>query len=137
MAFLLDTNVLSELRRGDRCNRGVRDWAGSTRGERHYISVLSIGEIRKGIELLRRHAPQQCPAFENWLERLQSEYAAETLAITDLVSLRWGRLMAERTLPVIDGLLAATALTHHLTVVTRNVDDFADTGVPLINPFTS
>jgi predicted nucleic acid-binding protein len=135
MAFLLDTNVLSELRRGERCDPGVLEWARAARGDQHYVSVLSIGEIRKGIELLRRRAPEQCPVFENWLARIQTDYAEATLAVTDLICLRWGQLMAERTLPVIDGLLAATALTHNLTVVTRNVDDFADTGVLVVNPF--
>jgi predicted nucleic acid-binding protein len=137
MPFLLETNVFSELRRGTNCCPQVAAWTASTRQDRHYLSVLTIGEIRKGIEMLKRRAPQQCPAFEKWLETVQIQYEADILPITDAVSERWGRLMAERSLPVIDGLIAATALTHNLTVATRNVRDFADTGVSWINPFES
>jgi len=135
MAYLLDTNIISELRRGKRCDPEVRRWARKTKGNRHCISVLSLGEIRKGIEILRRRSPEQCPAFEDWLEILQSEYEADILPIDEAVSARWGRLMARRSLPVIDGLLAASALTHGLTVATRNGNDFKGTGVKLVNPF--
>jgi len=135
MAYLLDTNVLSELRKGARMNAKVRQWAASTVRSRHLISVLSMGEIRKGIELLRAKSPAQCPAFERWLAHLQLHYDRDILPISDEVADRWGRLMAIRTLPVTDGLIAATALVHDLTVVTRNVDDFTASGVKLINPF--
>lgn len=135
MPYLLDTNILSELRRGRRCDPGVKRWATSASGDQHYISVLSLGEIRKGIEVLRRRAPGQCPAFEQWLSKLQSDYDANLLPIDDAVAERWGRLMAERSLPVIDGLLAATALVHELTVATRNIGDFKDLGVEWVNPF--
>ena len=136
MPYLLDTNILSELRKGQTCNESVKRWAQSTASDRHCISVLSLGEIRKGIEVLRRRSPQQCPAFETWLLKLQTDYTSDILPITDHVSETWGRLMAERTLPSIDGLLAATALAHQLTVATRNVADFKNTGVLLVNPFT-
>ena len=135
MPYLLDTNILSELRRGQRCDPKVAEWAQSTAADRHCISVLSLGEIRKGIENLRRKSPQQCPAFENWLLTLQTEYEADILAITDTISDQWGHMMAQQTLPVIDGLLAATALTHGLTVATRNVTDFEHSGVNVVNPF--
>ena len=135
MPYLLDTNILSELRRGQRCAPKVAEWAHSTRSDRHCISVLSLGEIRKGIETLRRKSPQQYPAFENWLLTLQTEYEADILPITDAISDQWGQMMAQQTLPVIDGLLAATALTYGLTVATRNVADFKNLGVNLVNPF--
>ncbi len=135
MAYLLDTNVLSELRKGARGDPRVRRWAKETVRERHYLSVLSLGEIRKGIEILRRKAPDQCPVFERWLARLETDYENDILPVGEAVADRWGCLMAVRSLPVIDGLLAATALEHRLTVVTRNTDDFEGTGVDLLNPF--
>ncbi len=135
MAFLLDTNLLSELRKGVRANPRVVDWARDTLRHRHYISVLSLGEIRKGIELLRRRSPEQCLAFERWLEALNATYHDEILPVSDSIADRWGRMMAEQTLPVIDGLLAATALEHGLTVATRNIADFDSAGIALVNPF--
>ncbi len=133
--YLLDTNVLSELRKGRRCHEAVRRWAAATAKDRHCISVLSFGEIRKGIETLRRRSPDQCPAFERWLERLGNDYGQDVLPLSASVIDRWGRLAAERSLPVIDGLLAATALEFRLTVATRNAKDFEGTGVEVVNPF--
>lgn len=137
MPYLLETNLLSELRKGQACDPAVMDWARSTASDRHCISVLSLGELRKGIEVLRRRSPEQCPAFETWLLKLQTDYARDILPISDQVSEVWGRLMAQRTLPIIDGLLAATAQAHGLTVATRNISDFENTGVSLVNPFVA
>ncbi len=133
--YLLDTNVLSGLRKGWRGHPGVRAWAASTVGERHCLSVLSLGEIRKGIEILRRKAPDQCAAFERWLARLESDYEHDIFPISPSVAERWGHLAAERSLSVIDGLLAATALEYRLKVMTRNTADFAGIGVEVVNPF--
>ncbi len=135
MAYLLDTNILSELRKGERCDPHVREWALSVRRARHYISVLSLGEIRKGIEVLRRRSPEQCPAFENWLEHIKAHYADDILTLDETVLEEWGRLMSEKTLPAMDGLIAATACVHELTVVTRNLKDFENAPVDALNPF--
>ncbi len=135
MPYLLDTNVLSELRKGRRADQRVRAWAEAVSGERHFVSVLSLGEIRKGIERLRSKSPQQCEVFEQWLERLCVDYAEDILEVNDAIADRWGRLEAGRTRPVIDGLLAATALESGLTIATRNTGDFSGTGVKLVNPF--
>lgn len=135
MPYLLDTNVLSELRKGTKCNRLVRRWAASTIEDRHCISVLSLGEIRKGIEILRRKSPSQCAAFEHWLARLKEDYAEDILSITEDVVNCWGHLMAVRTQPVIDSLIAATALEFRLTIATRNVGDFELLSVDFVNPF--
>ena len=135
MPYLLDTNVLSELRKGARCDDRVRAWAASVRGERHCVSVLSLGEIRKGIERLGRTDPEKCAVFEEWLAKLSADYARDLIPITENIADRWGHLEAERPLPVIDGLLAATAREMGLTIATRNVKDFASTGVEVVNPF--
>ena len=135
--YLLDTNILSELRKGKLCDPNVLKWSKATTIDRHYISVLSLGEIRKGIEILRRKSPEQCLAFENWLMTLRTEYEADILPVTDRISDQWGHMMAKQTRPVIDGLLAATALTYKLTMATRNVNDFKNTGIKVIDPFQS
>lgn len=135
MPYLLDTNVLSELRQGRRGDQRVRAWAQAVSGERHFVSVLSLGEIRKGIELLRRKTPEQCEVFEQWLERLSVDYAEDILEVNDAIADHWGRLEAHRTRPVIGGLLAATALEFGLTIATRHRKDFAGTGVKVVNPF--
>lgn len=134
MSYLLDTNVLSELRRGRKCDTRVRAWARSASREQHFISVLSLGEIRKGIESLRRKSPDRCPPFENWLDRLIADYEETILSISEEVADRWGRLNAERSQPVIDSLIAATALEYDLTVATRNTGDFP-AEVKMVNPW--
>jgi predicted nucleic acid-binding protein len=80
--YLLDTNVLSELRKGMRGDERVRAWAKSVSGERHFVSVLSLGEIRKGIERLRRTTPEKCAVFEQWLGRLAADYGGDILELT-------------------------------------------------------
>ena len=135
MPFLLDTNILSELRKGVRCDPNVLNWAAQESIQAHYISVLSLGEIRKGIELLRKKSPETCTPLENWLQKLHFDYANCTIAITAEISRRWGELSALRPLPVIDFLLAATALEHGLTLVTRNPKDFDGLGISIVNPF--
>lgn len=134
MGFLLDTNVLSELRRGAKCDRRVRDWAKTAAGQPHFISVLSLGEIRKGIEILRRKSPEQCAVLENWLQRLSVEYEKFILPVTDNVAERWGRLNAGRSLPAIDSLIAATALEYRLVIATRNTGDYPSE-VGVVNPW--
>ena len=135
MPFLLDTNILSELRKGARCDSNVSNWAAKESGQSHYISVLSLGEIRKGIELLREKSPEKCIPLENWLKRLLLDYANCTIAITAEISERWGELSSRRSLPVIDALLAATAFEFGLTLATRNTKDFDGLGISIVNPF--
>jgi predicted nucleic acid-binding protein len=135
MPFLLDTNILSELRKGALCNPNVSNWAANESTQAHYISVLSLGEIRKGIELLRKKSPEKCTPLENWLKKLHSDYANCTIAITAEISERWGELSSRRSLPVIDSLIVATALEFGLTLATRNTKDFDGLGIPIVNPF--
>ena len=134
MAFLIDTNVLSELRRGSKCDPQVRSWAKSLGQKPCYISVLSLGEIRKGIEILRRRSPDQVPVFESWLDRLTAEYEDCILPVTEEVADYWGRLNAIQSQPTIDSLLAATAAHFRLTIATRNLADFPRT-ISTVNPW--
>lgn len=134
MAYLLDTCVISELRK-PRCDSGVAEWMGSIQPEEAYLSVLTLGEIRRGIELHRSKDAKAASALERWLLGLESHYGERILPITPAIADRWGRLSLNQPLPVSDGLIAATALEHRLTVVTRNLPDFTRSGASYINPF--
>lgn len=134
MAFLLDTNVVSEARRQTPDSK-VRAWLASVPDAELYVSVLVIGEIRQGIERLRRRDPAQVVVFETWLSTLLHDYADRIVPVTAEVAEEWGRLNVPDPLPVIDGLMAATAKVRGWTFVTRNVADLARAGVRLLNPF--
>ena len=134
MSFLLDTNVVSEIRK-PRPHPGVMAWYEAVAGPELFLSVLVVGEIQQGITRLRRRDPRQAIAYETWLGRLRERFGDRVLPVTEEVALEWGRLSAGDPLPVVDGLLAATASVHSLTFVTRNVADVARTGVALFDPF--
>lgn len=110
-------------------------WFDSVAGSELHLSVLVVGEINQGVARLTRRDPRQAAVYAAWLGRLRREFADRVLPVTEEIALEWGRLNAGDPLPVVDGLLAATALVHRLTLVTRNVADFARTGVALLNPF--
>ena len=133
MSFLLDTNAISEIRRGRDAN--VAAWASEVPGPELYLSVLTLGEIRKGIERLRRRDADQAEVFDTWLGELRERFADRILSIDDRVAEAWGRLNAPAERKTVDSLIAATALVHDLIVVTRNTADFADCDVPLLNPW--
>lgn len=138
MRYLLDTNVLSEAVKPEAA-AGVTEFLGTTSALQLAISVLTIGEIRKGVMVLP--AGRRRSRLEEWLSfSLVRQFTGRVLAVDEAVSLAWGRLSAEgrrsgRRLPVIDGLLLATAQAHGLTLVTRNERDCADRGVPVLNPW--
>ncbi len=136
-SFLLDTNVLSELRKGNRCDTGVRDWFAGTSAEDLFLSVLVLGEIRQGIERIRSRDRSQAIALEKWLHRIATEFADRLLPVDEKVADRWGCLGVRQPVPVLDALLAATALVHDLTLVTRDVTGAAHTGAKLLNPFST
>ena len=137
MGYLIDTNILSELQKGSRCDVSVQRWYAATDGEELFLSVLVIGEIRLGIERLRRRDAVQSVRLEQKLLSVETLMAGRILPVTQAIAERWGRLNAPDPLPVIDGLLAATALEHDLTLVTRNVRDVERSGVHLLNPFST
>jgi toxin FitB len=133
--YLLDTNVASETRKGQRIDRGVKAWLESAEDADLFLSVLVVGEIRKGVEQARPKDPVKARALEGWLAGLEQMFGDRVLPVTIAIADQWGRLSAPRPISTVDGLLAATALVHDLTLVTRNVIDVAHTGVQLLNPF--
>ena len=135
MAYLLDTCVISELRK-PHCDPSVATWMAGIQPDEAFLSVLTLGEIRRGIELHRAKDTKAAGALERWLLGLESHYAERILPISSAIAERWGRLCLNPPLPVSDGLIAATGLEHKLTIVTRNVFDFERSGVNTLNPFS-
>jgi hypothetical protein len=134
VSFLLDTNVLAELRK-PRASPRVLAWFDGVEESDLFLSVLVVGEIQQGVSRLRRRDPRQAVAYDSWLSRLRRDFADRILPVSQEVALEWGRLSAGDPLPVVDGLLAATAVVHGLTVATRNASDFVRSGVAVLNPF--
>jgi hypothetical protein len=135
VTYLIDTNVISEIRKRERGHPGVVQWAASIDPDELHTSVLVIGEIRRGIEQKRRTDPDQAVALEGWLDRVRIGLGGRIIPVDERIAELWGKLGVGASLPVVDGLIAATALVHDLTVVTRNVGDMARTGASLLNPF--
>ncbi len=138
MNFLIDTNIISELRKpANRRNQGVEQWFGAADPDTLFLSVLVVGEIYKGIEARRMKDPAQAAALESWLGRIVDAYSDRILSIDFKAAQLWGRAQSIRPFPVIDGLLAATAQAHGMVLVTRKVHDLR--GWPasdlLLNPF--
>lgn len=136
--YLLDTNLVSELRKKDRANPGVTRFFSRLAEQETpaYISVITIGELRRGVELIRQRGDrEQAHALEAWLQGLLDDYADNILAFGRDEAQVWGRLRVPQPENALDKQIAATALTCDLTLVTRNVRDFAATGARLHNPF--
>ena len=135
MKYLLDTNVISELRIAKKTHPSVQEWWSETDIQTVYISVLVLGEIRQGIERLRIKDPQRAGEIEHWMQLITRSLGARVLIVNQQIADIWGRMGIKRTLPLVDSVLAATALAHDLTLVTRNTKDIQDTGVRYLNPF--
>ncbi len=136
--YLLDTNVISELRKRDRANAGVQQFFQDAIAQeaRLYLSAITIGELRRGVELIRQRGDKpQADLLEAWLNSILDEYADYILDFSAIEAQVWGRLMVPNPHHVLDKQLAATALVYGLTLVTRNTRDFEGTGVALLNPF--
>ena len=132
--YLLDTNVVSEARK-TRPNAAVTSFLKGLPSERIFISVLTIGELRKGAPLRAKQDPSAAMIIDTWIESVAEIYGQRILCIDLSTARLWGDLTADRTRPAVDTLLAATAIHHRLTLVTRNVRDVQDTGVVLHNPW--
>ena len=136
MRYLLDTNIVSELRKGARCDPAVAGWEqAELTPHGGAISVITIGEIRKGIALIAPRDPQQAARLESWLAGLCQDFASRILPVSRDVAEEWGRLNALRPLPAVDSLLGATAQVHGLILVTRSVSDLRAVGLHIVNPF--
>lgn len=135
MSFLIDTNVISEVRKGARCDAAVKLWYSSIKDSDLYLSSLILGEIRKGIELARPRDLAKAEALQTWLGAVVEAFGDRVIPVDRFVSDAWGRMSAMRPIPVVDGLLAATAKVHGLTLVTRNDTDVSGLGVRVLNPF--
>ncbi|AGB72190.1 MULTISPECIES: type II toxin-antitoxin system VapC family toxin [Rhizobium] len=130
--YLVDTNVISEIRRG---NSQAIDWLRSVDPSTIYLSVITLGEIMRGIALKRKSDPRTATHLEGWLRKLRHDHRNRILPITDQIAVEWGRIAAQRPRGDADGLIAATAIVHDLIVVTRDVGDFDDTGASISNPW--
>ena len=137
--YLVDTNVISEARKKSKANTGVRAFFKQAIEDetRIFISVVTIGELRRGVESIRyRGDVRQANQLEKWLEVLMGEYQDHILDINQDIAQLWGRLRVPHPENALDKQIAATALIYELTVVTRNHKDFVKTGVHVLNPFT-
>ena len=130
--FLLDTNIVSDARRGAPV---VVSWLQSADPRSIYLSALTLGEIGRGIALKQKSDPIAAGHLTDWLRRLRHDHAERILPITERIAIEWGHISARRPRGDIDGLIAATAAVHDLIVVTRNDRDFADAGVHVVNPW--
>jgi hypothetical protein len=135
VSFLLDINVVSELRRGDKTSPGVLDWFDDQDPRELFLSAVTVSEIRQGIEQLRARDARQSVLLDRWLKGLVEFYEDRLLYVDGDVAEEWGRLLARRGAPAVDTLLAATARVHDLTIVTRNTRDFRSLQVRLLNPW--
>ena len=137
--YLLDTNVISEARKGRRANAGVRGFLDQVTAARSpvFLSVVTIGEIRRGVELVRHRGDErQARRLEAWLTGILDEYGDSILPVDADVAQVWGRLCAPSPHNALDKLIAATALIYDLALVSRNSRHFAGLGLPQVNPFS-
>lgn len=133
--YLIDTDIISEVRKGRRCDARVASWFSKVTDDELYLSVIVLGEIRRGIERLRPRDSRQATALQSWLNGVIEQFGPRILPVDRAVAAAWGHLSAAGNFPVIDALLAATAQIHGLTLVTRNVKDIARSGVHMPESF--
>lgn len=136
--FLIDTNVISEARRGPRADFGVREFFHAADADETFLAAITLGELRRGVEKVQlRGDMSQAQLLTQWLENVEQSFTGRVLSFDADCAHVWGRLMAPHPQHPIDKQIAAIALLHDLTVVTRNAADFAGTGVKLLNPFSA
>jgi predicted nucleic acid-binding protein len=135
VGYLLDTNALSEPARKAPA-REVMAFMTSIRDEEAFVSVMTLGELRKGVANKRKTDSRRAAQIDAWINTLEARFAGRILPVDREIASLWGELSASKPRPIVDTLLAATAIVHNLTLVTRNLADFADTGAALVNPWT-
>ncbi len=136
MKFLLDTSVISEIRKRDRAHPNVAHWVTRTPAEEIGTSVIVLAEIRRGIELKRRTHPDQAKALDRWFAQMRKMLADRVLPLDEPIMEAWAMLGISISLPLVDGLLAATAKVRGLMLVTRNIEAIAESGVAVFDPFS-
>jgi hypothetical protein len=136
VTFLVDTNIVSELKRGRNAAPAVTAWFAAVPAEQIFTSVVVLGEVRRGIELLARRDKAQAAMLERWYASMRQQLGTRVLAVDEPVMMTWSRISVPDPLPAYDGLIAATALVHDMTIVTRNTADFRRVGVAAIDPWT-
>ena len=137
MTWLVDTNVVSEVRKGARCHPAVAAWWAGVEDRDLFLSALTLGEIRKVIEGVRPRDSAKAAALEAWLAEVAGAFGPRVLGVDAAVAEAWGRMSAGRSVPVVDALLAATAGVHGLVFVTRNAADVEGLGVRVLDPFAA
>jgi predicted nucleic acid-binding protein len=135
--YLVDTNVISELRKGENCHPSVAQWFRSLADANIFLSVLTIGELRRGVESIQRRDAASAARLNAWLQKIVAQHGDRILPVDLEAAEQWGQLNVPDPRPVIDGLLAATALSRGMTLVTRNIKDIESTGVSYFNPFVA
>ncbi len=135
MTWLIDTNIISEIRKGRRAEPAVMGWWDKVADQDLFLSVLTLGEIRKGLDAVRLRDPTYAATLAVWLADVTHAFGPRVLPVDGAVADIWGQISARRSVPVIDGLLAATAIAHNLVLVTRNTADVDGLGAQLLNPF--
>jgi predicted nucleic acid-binding protein len=137
VSYLLDTNVFSEMRKGRNCHPSVKSWWSGVSDTELHLSVIVLGEIRRGICRIQERDTTRARQYETWLQTAMQFFAGRILPVDSGVADHWGRITAGRSLPLVDSMLAATALSHDLILVTRNTRDISDAGARFLNPFES
>jgi hypothetical protein len=136
VTFLVDTNVISELKRGRNAAPAVTAWFATVPAAQIFTSVVVLGEIRRGIELLARRDKPQAEMLERWYASMREQLGTRVLPVDEPVMVMWSRISVPDPLPSYDGLIAATALVHNVTVATRNTADFRRVGVAAVDPWS-
>ena len=136
MNVLVDTNVISELRRRKNLEANVVAWFATVPSDRIFTSVVVLGEIRRGIELIARRDKPQASSLERWYASIRQQLADRVLGVDEAVMIQWSKISVPDPLPAYDGLIAATALVHGMTIASRNTADFRRVGVSVIDPWT-
>ena len=136
MTFLVDTNVISELRRGRHAAAAVTAWFAAVPAEQIFTSVVVLGEIRRGIERLARRDKPQAEVLERWYASMRQQLQTRVLPVDEPIMMMWSRISVPDPLPAYDGLIAATALVNNMTLVTRNTADFRRVGVSAVDPWS-
>jgi hypothetical protein len=135
MGHLLDTNIVSELRKGRRCNAALHEWFTALDEEDVFLSVLVVGELERGIERIRKRDPKSATRLQRWLSNLTTTFEARILPVTLPIACSWGKMGASNPIPTIDGLLVATAHVHGLVLATRNMSHVDALDIEWVNPF--